>query len=420
MSNNKKLFRSLSGLSFLSAVSAIATYVFMAIVARRLEPSEFGVFTFAWSLTYTLSGSFLSAAEAEGTRLLLNHQWSNARGIFIKAGICISLFAVLYAIFETLVAQATFLGIVFMAIIALLALFMLIEVTVRAFFASQMMRFKYGLVAPVDSLLRLVVLASLLIIGVRVSPLAVFVCMIIGTASTALIATVLSSNPFCAIKFNDIQSEPVSKARSFDFTYLLVSTLAMTFLVSGVPLIIGLFTPLSSVEIGVVGAALMITRVPLLLFMGFESVLVQEFHQRLLVPGHAGVLNNLLLVISLFIGCLGGISGYFFGPWLVARIAGHEYIVTPGSMALFSAAIGLTIGAMLLTPWCIALNLHNYIAMSWLASLAAFIVLIAIFADNINQVGFWLSISSLLCVILLYVSVLVQDTAQLRNGIHEE
>jgi hypothetical protein len=261
---------------------------------------------------------------------------------------------------------------------------------------------------------------SFLIIGVRVSPFAVFVCMIIGTASTALIATVLSSNPFCAIKFNNVHLEPVTKARSFNFTYLLASTLAMTFLVSGVPLIIGLLTPMSSVEIGVVGAALMITRVPLLLFMGFESVLVQEFHHRLLIPGHADVLNNLLLIISLFIGCLGGISGYFVGPWLVARIAGHEYIITPGSMALFSAAIGLTIGAMLLTPWCIALNLHNYIAFSWISSLASFIVLLAIFGDNINRVGFSLSISSLLCVILLYISVLIQDSAQLRNGIYEE
>lgn len=419
MSRNRKLFGSLGGLSILSGVSAIATYGFMAIVARRLGQSEFGIFTFAWSLTYTLSGSFLAATEAEGTRLILNYQWAKARQITYKAAIAIFFFAFLYSIFEVLVAQKPPLGIFFIAMITLLVLLMLIEVTVRACFASQMMRFRYGLVALIDSLIRLFVLAALLVTGVRLTPVAVFSCMTIGTAITALIAVLLSSSFLNKICFGENRSAPIYKTESLDFIYLLASTLAMTGFVSGVPLIIGILSKLTSAEIGVIGAALMIARVPLLLCIGFESILVQEFHHQLLVPGRTSFLTNLLLSISLLLGSLGGISGYLLGPWLVARIAGPEYIITSSSVSLLSMAIGLTIGAMLLTPLCIALSLHKYIAISWLTSLTSFVALVAMLGQNILRVGFLFSISSFICVILLYFSILLKSSTQFKDGIYE-
>ena len=79
----------------------------------------------------------------------------------------------------------------------------------------------------------------------------------------------------------------------------------MTGLVSGVPVIVGIMSDLTASQMGVLGAALMIARVPLILIMGFESVLVQEFDARLRASASARQLSLTLMSISALAGGAG-------------------------------------------------------------------------------------------------------------------
>jgi O-antigen/teichoic acid export membrane protein len=202
---------------------------------------------------------------------------------------------------------------------------------------------------------------------------------------------------------------------SFDFSFLLVGTIAMTFLISGIPLIARLLSQLTNEEIGLIGAALMIARVPLLLIMGFESILVQEFHRRVSEQQSQRALTRLLALFTLFLGLAGAAFGLLAGPWLVERIAGTAFSITAQSMAAFSAATGLIIGALLLTPLCIALNLHKHIARAWIISLVLFLPLITILGHTVLQVAASFTLSSAVCVILLAFSAFRQASSQLKG-----
>jgi O-antigen/teichoic acid export membrane protein len=324
-----------------------------------------------------------------------------------------------YFLVEHLFSERSNQGLIFILIIASLVLFMLGQVSSRACFASQMKRVEYGLVAPADSLLRLVVVGVFLSFGVRLTPLLSLTAMAIGTAVVALVAVCTAAK---VLPKNFHRSNPDQSGLvlgSFDFSFLLVGTIAMTCFISGLPLIARLFSHLTNEEIGLVGAALMIARVPLLLIMGFESILVHEFHRRLTEQESPKTLTGFLAVFSLCLGLVGGVFGLLFGPWLVQKIAGPDFSISAQSMAAFSVATGLTIGASLLTPLCIALNLHRYIARAWVFSLFTFLPSIAILGHSVFQVAISFAISSGVCVILLALSAFKQESSQLKGIDHE-
>ncbi len=404
MRQSNSLVRSLSGLSVLSVVAALSTYLFMAVVARQLDTSGFASFTISWSLIYTISGAVLSSAEPELTRMLVTSKWRSARKIFVRAAVLLFLSTGVFAIATGRHIDSTDVSFSALFLVIGLLFLMLLEVLARSGFASLQNRFAFGLISPLDAISRLMFVGLFIIFISQVTVEAILLAMLLGTLLTGLISIWMTRSVVAKVMAVPDEKHRMLSGHKFGYGYLLVGTVSMTALISGVPVIAGVTTNLSSSEIGTLGAALMISRVPLILIMGFESVLVQEFDSRLQASGSPKRLAQILAGVSLVCGGSGLLVGFTTGPFLVEVIAGSTFDVGNQEMALFGCAIGFLLGGILLTPLNIALGRHSKIAGVWATSLFLFVLFVGQFGNSLGKVATALTIVSFLCVSALSIT----------------
>ena len=404
MTETQKLIRSLGGLSVLSVTSAVMTYLFLAIVARNINADEFGLFTVAWSLTYTISGAVLSSAEPEITRLILGQKWRSSRNVLLRASGLIMLAILVFAVVTHSDVAETHVSYTMLGLITLLLLLMLLEILARSVFASAKKRLAFGLISPIDAGFRLSAIGILVVTSQHLTIEMTFVSMLLGSGIVGVLSCAVALPTISQI-FKKLDDNGKHLPRhKFGYGYLLIGTISMTALISGVPMIVGMTSSLESSELGVLGAALIIARVPLVLIMGFESVLVQEFDMRIQRTGSIQRFAVLLLGLSTCFGLSGFGAGFLLGPQLVEIVAGHIFAVGGYEMALFGSAIGFLLGGILLTPLNIASGRHARIAISWSLSLVLFVLTVLVFGESLVMVGWCLTGASYVCVCTLSIS----------------
>ncbi len=404
MLNLKPFVRSLTGLSALSIGSAFATYLLIAIVARNLGSDEFGQFTFVWSLIYTFSGSIFAATEPELTRAIVNRQWRHGRQVAITSfSLVVLLFlgVVFLAALHVSMPTQSYVPI-FISVFVIAA--MLVQVIARSSLAASSRRLAYGIVSIFDALLRLLLITIVLISGINKT---VTIFLVLIMTSSFLVAIAVCKSTYSDIK--KILIEPNNSSlrqanQRFNLVHLLVSAIAMTGFISGIPLVASIFTNMNTKEIGVLSAALIVARVPMLLVMGFESVLVQEFHGRVSSKEIAKKTAFYLLGISLVLGALGLFFGRIAGPRLVQLVAGANYQIPATQMSFLCCSMGLIIGSSFLTPLCIALNRHKGVSRSWATSFLLFLLLVSINGDSSLYISQALASTLFVCAGLLFWS----------------
>lgn len=387
----------------------------MAVVARQLATHDFAVFTVAWSLIYTISGAVLSSAEPELTRLMISNQWRSTRKILVRAGILILISSAAFTIATHVQIDAADLSILAMILATILLLSMLLEILARSGLASLRKKFEFGLVAPLDAILRLLFLGSFFLFVNKLTVELTLLAMLLGTFSISLIYNFLTfSTARRVLSLADEESDFVS-GRKFGYGYLLIATISMTSLISGVPMIAGISSSLTSSELGLLGAALLIARVPLILIMGFESVLVQEFDSRIRGSNSMKKLGLTLSGAAMLSSICGFSVGYALGPALVEIIAGPSFVVGNLEMALFGSSIGLLSGGILLTPLNIALGHHPRIAGVWTSILFLFVLMVSQFGNSLINIGFCLTVSSFLALGALSISAITMKKETLQG-----
>jgi O-antigen/teichoic acid export membrane protein len=416
--NLKSFVKSLTGLSTLSIISAIATYVFIAIVARTLGSDHFGQFTFVWSLIYTFSGSIFAAIEPELTRAMISNQWRHGRQVAVAA------FSLIFLLFLAIVFLGVFQvrtptqGYIPLYISVLVITAMLIQVIARSSFAASSRRVIYGFVSLSDALLRLFLIATVLISGVN-GTVSMFLILIMMSSSVVAIVVCRSASKNVSCLLSEQNSSITRHAdQRFNLAHLFLGTIAMTGFISGIPLVVSIFTNISTQEVGILSAALIVARVPMLLTMGFESVLVQKFHERISSKELAKKVASFLLGISLIFGALGFFLGGLVGPWLVQIVAGTEYEIPAIQMSLLSCSIGLFIGSSFLTSLCIALNRHKGVSLSWVSSFLCFLLTISIWGDSSLFISQALASALFICAYLLYLSSIKESDLSRRENQH--
>ncbi len=389
----------------------------MAVVARQLATDDFAVFTVAWSLIYTISGAVLSSAEPELTRMMISSQWRSTRKILVRAGILIPLSTATFAIATRVQMDEADLSILALLLVTILLLIMLLEVLARSGLASLRKRFEFGLVAPSDAILRLLFLGSFFLFVNKLTVELTLLAMLLGTLSISLIYNCLTFTIGQRVLSHADEEVEFVSARRFGYGYLLIATISMTSLVSGVPMIAGIASSLTSSELGLLGAALLIARVPLILIMGFESVLVQEFDARIRRSNSAKKLGLILSGVALLSSIGGFAVGYALGSVLVEIIAGPSFVVGNLEMGLFGSSIGLLSGGILLTPLNIALGHHPRIAGVWASMLVLFVLMLSQFGSNLTTIGVCLTVSSFLALGGLSISAVTMKRETLQGTI---
>jgi O-antigen/teichoic acid export membrane protein len=132
-------------------------------------------------------------------------------------------------------------------------------------------------------------------------------------------------------------------------------------------------------------AGLQIARVPLFLFQAVQAALLPKLSG---LAG-AGRLDDFragmrrLLVLTVGIGVVGTLAAFLVGPPIVSLLFGDEFDLDHRTLGLLALANAVLMVAMALSQAVIALHGHKTVAASWAAGVAAFVVGVAVFSDEL-------------------------------------
>ena len=373
--------RALSQLTLFSGLSAVATFAFMALCARQLSAAQFADFTTIWSVIYVISGTLFGALEPELARLGAEGANGVATRTVKFAGALLVLVVLVgtaaHVLGLALVVQPwlTWVGIPSLILVAMMG-----EVVGRGRLAGQRRTFRYGLVAPIDAVLRLVGLLlvwSVLSVNLT-SSLAVM-------AAGSLVAAGFALRASTASLMNSDGSG--SGFKPSNLMHLMSTTAGMTLIISGVPLASRVFQAPDATTAAGVGAVVLTARIPLLLVMGFESVLVGDFRRRLSQGENIRGLFVRLASVGIALGMAGLGAGAVLGLRTVRIVAGSTHGATRIDIAVFAAGAGLCIGCLAMAPLLITINRHRSLSTIWLLAAGAMCVVLATGGPSIGVTG---------------------------------
>ncbi len=379
----RRVTSALGVLSTLSFVTAIATYAFISSTSRSLSVEDFSRFTTLWSAIYVISGVILGALEPEVSRLVSARQ---LRSVWLTVLLAVSLLCLFLG---CLGAASAFKKnpidsrwIVGFGLPTALLTLMTVQVVCRGILAGRLETIRYGLVALLDAVFRL----SILTLSAPIWGLSLLTsvwAMLGGSLIAAVVAWAF------AARSRTSATEVVANERfgPTRFFHLVFATCGMTVLVSGVPLLARLFGNGDEASLSSIGAMSLVSRIPLLLMMGFESVLTSEFARRT-TSGQMNrqVVKRLGLIGPVF-GVLGGAVGFVWGPAVVTLLTGPGKGVERIPMMFVCAGTGLSLGSLVLAPLMIALRAHRQLSALWLVSALVLVVLIFITDGSASAVA---------------------------------
>lgn len=353
----------------------------MALCARELSSIQFARFTTLWSAIYVVSGTLLGALEPELARLYSEGRFGDAVRSLRFAGYllatCIMSFWAI-RLFENLDLGESWTSEVLLPSLILLAMFG--EVVGRGFLAGGGKTTKYGLVAPIDATTRLFMLLLISVtVGVTLNS------SLLAMAFGSLVAAAFSVAAVRRIGDHDDSSS--NDFRKSNLLHLMATTAGMTVVVSGVPLASHIFlSPDSEVGAGI-GAAVLTARIPLLLVMGFESVLVGDFRRRLEQGAQVRLLARRIAATATALGFCGFVVGYFAGLLVTRIVAGNIHGATRLDLGIFGLGTGLCLGALMFAPLLIVNGQHGRLSTIWTLAASAMCVLMALGANTILTAG---------------------------------
>ena len=158
------------------------------------------------------------------------------------------------------------------------------------------------------------------------------------------------------------------------------SVLASALLYAPAVLIEALAGPGARSEAGVFNAALILTRLPLVLFAAVQIALLPQLSS-LVARGRVAEIPSLLarplvaIVVVLTVGC---VAAFAIGPAVMAMVYGSGYQVESNTIGVLAVGTSVYIIAITLSQGLIALRVVSRAALSWAAGLTAMVITLAV------------------------------------------
>lgn len=393
--------RVMGAVALISSFSALATYIFLGLAARKLTADDFSTLSTIWSLIFVISGVWLGAIEPELTRSRthLDNDAHHAASRISFYGIVIV--AVVLIVIQFASSGLTDHGLYTNLVLPMGTLFSATWlVHMRSDLAATGKPLRFASIAPFDALVRLItflVMAAAVNMTANSALLSVF----IGMTSAAILASTYA-RPSRTNALSSRSSVLSSTSRIFN---LALGASGLTLMLSGLPLLTRLLGRGSSYDISVVSATSTVTRAPLILVLGFESLLVAKYS--LVVKNHLLTIRFVKAVVlsSAVVAFFAGGASYFIGRQLVSFLTGGRYLPNHLEISLF--AVGSTFMAFIIlsTPFVIAQSRHHVISRSWVAALVIFISCAQFIGDAVLGVAVGYASTGLACISLIYLDI---------------
>lgn len=362
------------GISLLIAIAL--GYVFTLLVGKLLSPADYGVFSSFWGLLMGL-GSALSPLEQELSRqsAVASLEGGKAGKPALRALVIGMIIVVVIAGLSLVpaISERVYSGHTELAVIVLCgAISFACQFAARGLLVGQHKIRAYSWLVIAEAVVRMLGLGAVVVAAMTgLVPFAV-------AAALGSFAWLLFLRPAAALLDPHAEGESWRPLIGRIVLLLVGSGLAAS-VIGGYPTLIKLLAPTpDETDFGVLAAALMVARVPLLLLSPLQALAVpasvrlsstdEGMHKlrRMLALGTLG---------TLVLAAVGALVGFLIGPWLIKLLFKAEYVAQGWWMTGLVWGTVLLTAMQLMTAVLVARTQANKVLLTW-ASVAATTALI--------------------------------------------
>ena len=377
----------LIGLSF--AVSGALTFVFIGISTRALDgPAGYAPIALLWNSTFlVVQVLWVAATQTLGRHVAEREASGEDWGPVVssvrrwQAGLLVGFLALALAaspLLTRLVFEEAWISFAFIAAVALYAP----EYFRRGIFNGHRQPTRMGGQILAEAASRVVVTVALLAVGLGVAApaLAIVLAPVVG---------VLAVRPG-RVRPAEKPGEPFSVGKALRFAGpVLVSMVCAQTLASGGVILAGLMGG-TKAQVGLLGAALIFTRIPQYVMSPVIGALLPHASRALATGGQAA-LDRFTLRAAGVVGVVGVLmvgGAWLLGGWGLKLFAGDRYEAGNGLLALLAALAAFYLLAETLNQTLYALGRGRLAATGWvLGLLSAALCVLVLRADLIERIS---------------------------------
>lgn len=354
-----------------TAVSGLATYALLVVVARAVGPVEYSGFSLFWTVVVVVSlGVFLPieqlTARQVARRLVDGGSSVGALRHAVRSG-CVAVLVVAVVLLGVLWRlRPDDLAEVALALVAALAGFVG-QFAARGVLAGHRQLRGYAVVLSVDAGGRLLIAAVLLVAGVTTSgPFMVAVSA--SCLACAVVGVVLARRATARhARAPQTPDADWSGASARETASLVAAASCMQLLLNSGVLAAGAADGAAPELAGVVLAVLTLVRLPVFAVQAAQAAYLSRIAALSQARDSHG-LRVLLAVLAALVGTVAAVTfagAWAIGPQLVALLFGPGYDVTRTMVALAGLGIALYLSASVLNDVAVALRARRAVATAW-------------------------------------------------------
>lgn len=432
-STHKGIWRGPAVISVALVALGIATYAYLTLAARVLEPAEYGQLAAFWSLVFAvLAGSF-SPLEVEGTRAVSAQRAAGHRigpvvgRLAWLAALLTGGLVLVLGVGRGLLADTLFDGDTsYVALLAAVAVAFAAIYFGRGVFAGHRLFGRYSTLLAGEGVVRFLAASVLVLAGLSSGPAvaaAVPIAAWVVAALTLVLIIDLVSQRSLAVPQAD-ESAPAATSGvqgvAANFGSLLVASLASQGLNNAGPLTAQALGDDPALTGGLL-AAFILVRVPVMfisaLQSGFIPHLVEAVRGRDDAQFHL-LLRSVLLRVSA-VGAVAVVGVGIAGPLVVRLFFGPDYQLQGVDFAVLTLATVAFVLASILQAALVSLDRHRIVAGAWVIGLLLYALMLLIPMPLLRQVELGYLIGTLGVCLMQWVG-LELSTESRRRGSAED
>ena len=381
--------------------AAVATYVYLVVVAREVGPEAYASFSVFWAVVVIAGAGVYLPIEQETAR----------RGVDVRSGrkprplsrSAIGAAAVVTALFAGLLLAAWPVAAEFFGGEALLGWALALgavgyaaQYPVRGLLSARRLYGWYATVLGTEAVLRIVLVVGLVWLA---EPSGGALAVIVGAAAlgSALVGLVGARDPG-----GSVPGGTWTFLRSVGV--LVAGAAALQTLLYGGVLVARLLAPAGQEAVtGQLLAAITVTRIPVFLFQSLEALVVPRIAE-LAVRGDVPALRTAVRRLVLAVGSLAvvtALGSFLIGPGLVSLMFGADFVVSHTVMGLLGLGTGAFMLAVAASDVTVALGGHRAMAGAWVAGLLGAALSVFLLPALVLQVTVPLLVGSAVAAVLL-------------------
>lgn len=383
-------------------------YAFLALSARALGPARYGALSALWALVFLMGPGVFFPVEQEVSRAVAARQVAGVgsaplvrRAAVVAVGLATGC-ALVAVSFASLLLRDVFDGQALMLVGLIVSSFAYATMHLLRGLLSGGGRFRaYGVVLGAEGVLRLAAAIVLVAAGVRTAgPFG----LVVGLAPFLAVGVVMVRQTGLLHPGPPAPWPELSRSLGL----LLVGSLLGQVLIHSGPVAVRLLAEQQSSGVtGRFSAGLLLTRVPLFLFLAVQAALLPKLSARAAAGDREGFRAELqkILAITVVTGVVSVAGALVAGRLALQVLFGASFLVGRRDLALLASSTGCVMISLAISQALVALQRQGWVAWSWLAGVVSYAMFLLLPGDPVLRVELGLVLGSAVAAVAMAVGL---------------